>query len=117
MSRRPKILVVDSDLHALSKLYLGLIHKSYKVEATDDGGEILQRTERFKPRLLIINMAARNMTTEVFDTLRKKRISIMLINPNGDPVPLDERKAEVLEYPVDGVVLDVKIRELFGIVD
>jgi DNA-binding response OmpR family regulator len=46
MSKRTRILVVDSDLHALSKIYLSLIHKNYKVEASDDAQEIMARTER-----------------------------------------------------------------------
>jgi len=79
MYKRARILVVDSDLHSLSKIYLSLIHKDYKVEATDDAQEIIARTERFRPRLLILNASAKNLNSEIYRDVAKKRLHVILI--------------------------------------
>lgn len=49
-----KVLVSHSDLDVLSRIYLLLIHKKYRAEATDKAEEIEQRIKRFKPDVLII---------------------------------------------------------------
>ena len=54
MPKKARVLVVDSDLHTLSKIYLSLIHRNYKVEATDNAQEIVASVDRFKPRLVIL---------------------------------------------------------------
>ena len=54
MATRKKILVVDSDLDLLSRIYLGLLHRNYKVEATDKVSEVEERMKRLKPSLLIL---------------------------------------------------------------
>lgn len=51
---RKKILVVDSDLDQLSRIYLSLLHRNYNVEASDKDNEITERIKRFKPALIII---------------------------------------------------------------
>lgn len=117
MSKRAKILVVDSDLHALSRIYLSLIHKDYRVEATDDAAEIMQRAERFKPRLLILNMSAKNLTEEIYQQLGRKRLQVLLINETRLPVPLQSHRAEELPLPLDLNFVDEKIRELLNIIE
>jgi hypothetical protein len=54
MAIRTKILVVDSDLDTLSRIYLALVHRNYKVEASDKTEEIAERMKRLKPALLIL---------------------------------------------------------------
>ena len=54
MVTRTKILVVDSDLDTLSRIYLALVHRNYKVEASDKKEEISERVKRLKPELLIL---------------------------------------------------------------
>ena len=117
MSKKARILVVDSDLHTLSKIYLGLIHKNYKVEATDDANEIIPRTERFKPRLIILRTSARNLTTEVYREIAQKRIHVFLINDSNAEIPVEIKKSEQIEMPVNMNWLDEKIREVLGIVE
>jgi hypothetical protein len=54
MATRKKILVVDSDLDTLSRVYLALVHRNYKVEASDKPEEISERIKRLKPALVIL---------------------------------------------------------------
>lgn len=54
MATRTKVLVVDSDLDTLSKIYLALVHRNYKAEASDKASEILERLKRLKPALIIL---------------------------------------------------------------
>lgn len=46
--------MVDSDLDTLSRVYLALVHRNYKVEASDKKEEIPERIKRLKPVLLIL---------------------------------------------------------------
>src|SRR6476661_5288414 len=57
MATRTKILVVDSDLDTLSRVYLALVHRNYKTEASDKLEEIPERVKRLKPALLILGSA------------------------------------------------------------
>jgi DNA-binding response OmpR family regulator len=52
---REKILVVDPDLDSLSKIYLALIHRKFKVEACNNPEEFSDRIKRFKPAIVILN--------------------------------------------------------------
>ena len=51
---RIKILVVHHDLDTLSKIYLALVHRNYKTEASDKVEEIEERIKRLKPALIIL---------------------------------------------------------------
>src|SRR5690349_923349 len=52
---REKILVVDHDLDNLSRIYLALIHRGFKVEACNQPEEINDRLKRFKPAVIVLN--------------------------------------------------------------
>jgi DNA-binding response OmpR family regulator len=117
MSKRTRILVVDSDLHALSKIYLSLIHKNYKVEASDDAQEIMARTERFKPRLIILNASTRNLTPEVYKDIAQKRVHLLLIADQNEEIPVESRRWEVIQTPPDVAFFDARIRETLGLVE
>ena len=108
MATRTKILVVDSDLDTLSRIYLALVHRNYKVEASDKKEEIQERLKRLKPELLILGQ----MEYMFFkDKLKTPCIALL---ENGDhglqipddvvvvnkPVPLDHliRKIEEIVY-------------------
>lgn len=108
---------MDSDLHNLSRIYLSLIHKGYKVEASEDGQEIIQRTERFKPSIMIINAQTRNLSAEVYAFLQKCRKNILLVNDTDEPVPFNSYRLQVVTMPADINFFDNKIREILGIVD
>jgi len=53
MANKIKVLVVNNDLNLLSKIYLTLLHRNYKVEASDKTEEISERLKRFKPAVLV----------------------------------------------------------------
>lgn len=55
MAVKAKILVVDHDIDSLSKIYLNLLHRNYKVEACNNGTEVLERLKKLKPSILIIH--------------------------------------------------------------
>lgn len=52
---RERILVVDTDLDHLSRIYLSLIHRNYRTEASNRPEEIKERIKRFRPSLIILN--------------------------------------------------------------
>jgi DNA-binding response OmpR family regulator len=54
MVKRTKILVVDSDLDSLSRIYLALAHRNYKTEVSDRQEEIRERSRRLKPVVIIL---------------------------------------------------------------
>ena len=56
MASRTKVLVVVSDLAALSRIYLALVHRNYRAEATDKSEEIQERIKRLKPSVIILGM-------------------------------------------------------------
>ena len=47
--------MVDPDLDSLSKIYLALIHRKFKVEACNNPEEFSDRIKRFKPAIVILN--------------------------------------------------------------
>jgi DNA-binding response OmpR family regulator len=73
---REKILVVDDDLHNLSKIYLALIHRNFKAEACNDPEEIAARLKRFKPSVIILG-------SEEYHKINKKlRIPAIVMSCN-----------------------------------
>ncbi|MBO9681729.1 MAG: response regulator transcription factor [Flavisolibacter sp.] len=95
---REKILVVDSDLDSLSKIYLALIHRRFKVEACNNPEEFYDRMKRFKPAVVILNLDEYRIRSE-----KLKQPAIVLVDNekhevqlnDGDilltkPVPVDE---------------------------
>lgn len=114
MFKRTRVLVVNSDLHHLSRIYLSLIHKGYKVEASEDAQEISQRVERFKPSILIIHEGVRNMTAEVYAYLEQSRRKIILIKENEGPANHTSRRWHVIKMPADINYFDRKIQEILS---
>lgn len=117
MSQKPKVLVVDSDLHTLSKIYLSLIHKDYKVEATNEAQEIVARVERFKPRVIILNSTTQDLSVEIYQQLAEKRMNVLLISGENENAPTVWRKLEIIKMPEDVSFFDTKIREILNIVE
>ncbi len=56
MSKRLKVLLVESDKITLSRVYLALIHREFKTEATDHMEEVQERIRRLKPSVVIMGM-------------------------------------------------------------
>ena len=82
---REKILVVDRDLNNLSKIYLALTHRKFKVEACNNPQEIKERLKRFKPAVIILD-------TEQYKIISAKlRIpAIVFIEDNSRAIPLND---------------------------
>lgn len=57
MANRTRILVVDHDLDSLSRIYLALVHRNFKAEASDKAEEIAERMKRLKPAVLVLGEA------------------------------------------------------------
>jgi DNA-binding response OmpR family regulator len=85
MATRTKVLVVDNDLDTLSKIYLALVHRNYKTEASDKVAEIAERIKRFKPSLLILG---RNEYLSINNTLKIPAIVV------GEKQELEEMTSE-----------------------
>lgn len=113
MPKRAKVLVVDSDLHALSRIYLFLLHRDYKVEASDNADEIIPRVERFKPRLVIAHSRSKNLDNEIIKTLSKQRIHIFLLGEDsgGEAIKRLQRFSSATELHA----IEEKIRETLDI--
>ncbi len=54
MANRIKVLIAHRDLTVLSRIYLALLHRNFKVEATDNAEEMKERIQRLKPSLVIL---------------------------------------------------------------
>jgi hypothetical protein len=106
MATRTKILVVDSDLDTLSRVYLALVHRNYKVEASDKQEEISERIKRLKPALLILGQEEYFFYQE---KLKMPCIALMNLPENEIHVPED---TIVIRKPVVLDQLIAKIEEI-----
>jgi len=91
MATRTKILVVDSDLDTLSRIYLALVHRNYKAEASDKEAEIPERIKRLKPSVVILGKK------EYFTYKDKLKTPCIVLLDNDD--------TEVFSTPEDVIVL------------
>src|SRR5437763_14947490 len=55
MTANTRVLIADNDLESLSRLYLKLLHKQIKTEATNTADEIIARIQRFRPHVILLN--------------------------------------------------------------
>ena len=78
MAARTKILVVDSDLDSLSRVYLALVHRNYKVEATDKHEETIERIKRLKPSVVILGKH------EFFSLNKELKVPVILLLEKDD---------------------------------
>jgi len=56
MASRTRVFVVVSDLAALSRIYLALLHRNYRTEATDRLDGISERIKKMKPSVMVLGM-------------------------------------------------------------
>jgi hypothetical protein len=107
MATRTKILVVDSDLDTLSRIYLALVHRNYKTEASDKDEEIPERIKRLKPALVILGKK------EYFIYRDKlKTPCIVLVNNDETETFSTPEDVIILKKPVQLEALYQKIEEL-----
>lgn len=94
-----KILVVDDDVDMLLMLTILLRDAGYDVEGTLNGTETLERTNRFRPDLIIMDIFLTGINgRDVCKTLKSsdstKRIPVILISSNPYPEAIGEYGAE-----------------------
>jgi DNA-binding response OmpR family regulator len=95
MTKRTKILIVDSDLHTLSRIYLALVHRNYKAEASNKWEEVPERIKRLKPEIIILGKK------EYLSLKQSLRIPGIVLLNEGDLVSLKvEEGFVVLKNPV-----------------
>jgi len=82
---REKILVVDSDLDSLSKIYLALIHRKFKVEACNNPEEFSDRMKRFKPAVVILNADEYSIRSK-----KLKQPAVVMIDSENHSVELND---------------------------
>lgn len=102
MAQRTRILIADRDLNTLSRIYLALLHRNYKVEATNLIEEVVDRTKRLKPSLTILGQEEYQAVKDVMKTP-----VIVLYDVNQYGTDKDSEKAVWLKN-------DVSIDELLS---
>jgi DNA-binding response OmpR family regulator len=107
MITKTKILVVDPDLDSLSKIYLNLLHRNYKVEACNNGEEIAERLKRLKPSILIIHHEL------YWDIEKKLKIPAIVLIDEEERVHIHEQEdLKLLSKPVQTELLIKAVQSL-----
>ena len=79
MNKKGRILIVDNELNVLSETYSKLLLENFDVEATMDADEIIPRTLRFKPELIIVNNELPGFDGSAICNMAKEQFSIPII--------------------------------------
>ena len=95
MASRTKVLIVDSDIDSLSRIYLALVHRNFKTEASDKAEEIKDRMKRLKPGLIIMGKNEYQNFNEPI-----KIPCIVLIGPNENMPGTDSEEIVFLKKPI-----------------
>lgn len=107
-----RILVIDTDLFSLSKIYFSLIHLDYAVEACNTPNEVESRMERFQPGLVVLGPCGNVDRAALCQRLKESGVHLFLVgaprDESGTTLPVDG----FLEKPVDLGLLHRKIRVL-----
>ena len=85
MASRTKVLVVVSDLAALSRIYLALLHRNYRTEATDKTDGITDLIKRMKPSVIVLGMKEYQFIKQ-----KLKTPAILLVEPEEEEIYLPE---------------------------
>jgi DNA-binding response OmpR family regulator len=91
---RTRVLVADSDLDTLSKVYLALLHRNYKAEACNRYDELPARIRRMKPAVLIMDLPAYQLYGE-----KMKTPQIILLEKQAAPFIATDGATLVLFKP------------------
>ncbi|HWJ90163.1 MAG TPA: hypothetical protein VNR87_03585 [Flavisolibacter sp.] len=105
MTARTKILVVDSDLDSLSRVYLALVHRKYKVEATDKFEETAERVKRLKPAVVILGK------NEFFSLDKELKVPVILLLEKDELTTIathDELKIMEKHAPIDMLIRSIE---------
>jgi DNA-binding response OmpR family regulator len=104
---RTKILVVDNDTDTLSKIYLALKHRNYRVEVSDTTDSVPDRLQQLKPHLVILG---KNEFLELRHLLKCPAIILLPQEEKGIMALDDEFRA--VEKPVHVHELMQLVKEL-----
>lgn len=107
-----RILIIDTDLFSLSKIYFSLIHLDHVVEACNCPDEVESRMARFQPRLVVLGPCGNMDRATLCHRLKESGVHLLLVgarrDESGTALPVDG----FLEKPVDLGLLHRKIRVL-----
>ncbi len=86
MITKPKILVVDDDIHISELLKLYLEKEGYEVAVAEDGEEAIERFKAFQPRLVILDiMLPGKDGTQVCNEIRRiDNTPIIMLSAKGE---------------------------------
>lgn len=86
MITKPKILVVDDDVHISELLKLYLEKEGYEVAVAEDGEEAIERFKAFQPRLVILDiMLPGKDGTQVCNEIRRiDNTPIIMLSAKGE---------------------------------
>lgn len=86
MITKPKILVVDDDIHISELLKLYLEKEGYEVAVAEDGEEAIERFKTFQPRLVILDiMLPGKDGTQVCNEIRRiDNTPIIMLSAKGE---------------------------------
>lgn len=101
-----KILLFDDEQNSLSKVYFYLLQEDYVVEATIDPAEIVARTERLLPDLVLLNSDVNGFDgAKVCATIKRKhKVPVVLMLEKDSParIKIDGCHADAIVYkPID----------------
>jgi len=101
-----KVLVFDNEKEELSKIQRGFLYKDFDVEVTMNAEEIISRSERMKPDIVILNSNVPGFDAFEVCELIKKSMDIpiiLLLDKNSDSTgKIDDCTADAIVYkPVD----------------
>jgi DNA-binding response OmpR family regulator len=92
---REKILVVDTDLDSLSRIYLVLIHRRFKTEACIDADKIPEHLLKFKPAIIVLGHK------EYTNLGKKLKIPAIVLSEKDDPASIQLNYGDIhLKKPI-----------------
>ena len=75
-----KIMIVDDNKDIVDTLKSLMESQNYKVEIAYNGEEFLQKIEKFKPKLVLLDVMMPGLTTkEILIKLKDKKLKIILV--------------------------------------
>ena len=105
------MLVADSDLTALSRIYLCFLHQDFKVEACNDALEIGQRVKRFKPGVVVVRSAMDGLEEGLFSQLAAIPLPVVVLH-DGDPFDYCYSNITIVPSGIELQALVKRVREL-----
>jgi DNA-binding response OmpR family regulator len=107
MAIRTRVLVADTDLDALSKIYLSLLHRNYKAEICTNAEDLPQKIKKFKPSVLIIDCSM------YLSLERKLKLPVIVLLESNEYAMIKEvEDIRLLRKPLQSVTLIGIVQQL-----